>query len=413
MPQAFVHLRVHTEYSLSEGMVRVKPLVEAVRARQMPAVAITDIANIFALVKLQNAATAAGVKPIVACDVLVAPADPGEPPTPLVLLARNLDGYKNLSLLLSRAYVEGRDHGRALVTREWVAEYAGGLIALSGARQGDVGRALLAGNVELARRLATGWMEIFHDAYYLELQRTGRPFEEDYLHAAVELAHQIDCPVVATNEVCFLTPEEFEAHEVRVCIHDSRALDDPRRERRHSEQQYLKSAEEMCALFEDIPEAIENTLEIARRCNVEVNLGSYFLPEYPIPEGYTREAYLEKLAREGLDKRLLKILDPAAPDYAEERKRYDERLAFELKVINDMGFPGYFLIVMEFIDWAKDNGVPVGPGRGSGAGSLVAYALRITNIDPLEYDLLFERFLNPERVSLPDFDIDFCMDGRD
>ncbi|XOV89996.1 MAG: DNA polymerase III subunit alpha [Pseudomonadota bacterium] len=412
MTPAFVHLRLHTEYSLSDGMVRVKPLLRAVRDKGMPAVAITDNNNLFAQVKFQNAAEANGIKAIVASDVWVSAEGSGEP-VPLVLIARNNTGYRNLSELISDAYVNNRVEGVAVIRRADLAAQADGLIALSGGCRGDIGQALLAGNADLARSLLHEWMEIFPGGFYLELHRTGRAGEEDYLHAAVALAARMDCPVVATNDVCFLTEEEFEAHEVRVCIHDGRTLDDPRRESRHSRQQYLKSPEEMVELFQDIPEAVENTIEIARRCNVNLDLGNYYLPEYPIPDGMTKEAYLEEVARRGLDERLARILDVADPDFAAKRKPYDDRLAFELNVINNMGFPGYFLIVMEFIQWAKENDIPVGPGRGSGAGSLVAFALQITNIDPLAYDLLFERFLNPERVSLPDFDIDFCMDGRD
>ena len=412
MSQAFVHLRLHTEYSLSEGMVRIKPLVEAVAEKRMPAVAVTDHCNLFGLVKLQNAAASRGIKPITGAEVLVA-GEGKEEPAVLVLLARDETGYGNLSKLISRAFIDGRTHGGPIVARQWVAELSEGLIALSGGRHGDIGRALLAGNEAHALALLQEWMGVFPDSFYLELQRTGRPFEEDYLHAAVALAAQADCPVVATNEVCFLNSDEFESHEARVCIHDSRTLDDPRRERRHSDQQYLRSPAEMYELFKDIPEALENTVEIARRCNVDVDLGKYYLPEYPIPAGYTKEEYLADVSRKGLELRLEKLLDQTAPDYRERRKPYDDRLEFELGVINGMGFPGYFLIVMEFIQWAKANDIPVGPGRGSGAGSLVAYALQITNVDPLEYDLLFERFLNPERISLPDFDVDFCMDGRD
>jgi DNA polymerase III subunit alpha len=413
MSQAFVHLRLHSEYSISDGMVRIKPLVQATLAQGMPAVALTDNSNLYGLVKLQNAAREAGIKALVASDVWVLPDKSDADPTPLVLFARTDRGYRNLCELLSRAFIEGRQQGRATLRKEWLRAGSEGLIALSGGRLGDVGRALLAGNQELAQRLLADWTTIFPDSYYLELQRTGRANEEDYIHAAVDLAISSNCPVVATNDVCFLTPEEFDAHEARVCIHESRTLDDPRREHRYSQQQYLKTTEEMIQLFADIPEAIENTVEIARRCNVNVGLGSYYLPEYPTPPGSTQEAYFERVSRQGLEARLAKILDPTDPACAAQRQRYEDRLAFELKVINDMGFPGYFLIVMEFIGWAKENGIPVGPGRGSGAGSLVAYALQITNIDPLEYDLLFERFLNPERVSLPDFDIDFCMDGRD
>ncbi|MDZ7683779.1 MAG: DNA polymerase III subunit alpha [Gammaproteobacteria bacterium] len=392
MSPAFVHLRVHTEFSLSDGMVRIKPLIDAAKDKLLPAIAITDNSNLFAQVKFQNAALEAGIKPLVACDVWLAADERREEPTPLVLIAKDNRGYRNLSELLSEAYVQGREAGRAFVTREMIAARAEGLIALSGGRQGDIGRALIAGNADSARALLEDWMALFPDAFYLELHRTGRADEETYLHAAVELATEAGCPVVATNDVCFLSPEEFEAHEVRVCIHDGRTLDDPRREQRYSEQQYLKSAAEMAELFADIPEAIDNTVEIARRCNVDLDLGNYYLPAYPIPQGYTTEGYFSEVSQQGLEERLEKILDPADPEYAEKRRLYDERLAFELNVINSMGFPGYFLIVMEFIGWAKENDIPVGPGRGSGAGSLVAYALKITNIDPLEYDLLFERF---------------------
>jgi DNA polymerase-3 subunit alpha len=393
-------------------MVRIKPLAAAAVEMQMPAIALTDINNVFALIKFYNAANGAGVKPLVAADVTI-PDDSGLEPTPLVLIARNQKGYRNLSELLSRAYLEGQKLGQVGVRREWLAEQPEGLIALSGGRFGDIGQLLLQDKYAEAKARAEAWMALFPEAFYIELQRTGRQNEKAYNALAVQLAIELECPVVATNDVRFIDQEEFEAHEVRVCIHDGRTIDDPRREQRYSEQQYLKSPEEMVELFKDIPEAIENAVEIARRCNVEIQLGKYFLPEYPIPEGHTTETYFCEVSEQGLDERLEKILDPAAPDYAEKRKAYDDRLEFELGVINKMGFPGYFLIVMEFIQWAKDNGIPVGPGRGSGAGSLVAYALRICDVDPLEYDLLFERFLNPERVSMPDFDIDFCMDGRD
>ena len=413
MTRDFVHLRVHSEYSLSDGMVRIKPLIAHCLEQSIPAIAVTDRNNLFALIKFYNAAQGSGVKPIVASDVWVVGDHSNEEAAPLVLIARNDQGYRNLCELISRSYGEGQSMGVACLKRSWIEAQADGLIALSGGRDGDVGRALLAGNVDEARRRAERWQAIFPDAFYLELHRTGRDNEEDYNTLAVNLAIELELPVVATNDVRFLTREEFEAHEVRVCIHDSRTLDDPRRERRYSEEQYLKSASEMAELFSDIPEALDNSVEIARRCNVKLDLGNYYLPEYPIPEGHSPESYLSELSSQGLDVRLSKILEPGAENYTSEVERYRERLEFELGVINKMGFPGYFLTVMEFIQWAKDNDVPVGPGRGSGAGSLVAYALKITDIDPLEYDLLFERFLNPERVSLPDFDIDFCMDGRD
>ena len=394
-------------------MVRIKPLVARCAEMGMPAVTVSDRNNLFALIKFYNAAQGSGIKPVVSSDIWVTGDNTNEEATPLVLIARTDQGYRHLSELISRSYAEGQSMGVAGLKRGWIAERAEGLIALSGGREGDVGRALLAGNMEEAKRRARRWMELFPDAFYLELHRTGREHEEDYNTLAVSLAIALECPVVATNDVRFLTRDEFEAHEVRVCIHDGRTLDDPRRERRYSEEQYLKSAAEMTALFADIPEAIANTMEIARRCNVTLDLGNNYLPAYPVPEGSTTESFLCDLSLKGLHERLEKILDPSAENYAAELQRYLDRLDFELGVINKMGFPGYFLIVMEFIQWAKDNDIPVGPGRGSGAGSLVAYALKITDIDPLEYDLLFERFLNPERISMPDFDIDFCMDGRD
>jgi DNA polymerase-3 subunit alpha len=413
MKQEFVHLRVHSEYSLSDGIVRIKPLLEACANRSIPAIAVSDRNNLFGLVKFYKAAEAVGVKPVIAADIWVVGDNSNEEATPLVLIARTDEGYRNLCELLSKAYSDGQSMGVAGLKRGWIAERSAGLIALSGGREGDVGKALLAGNVEEARRRAVRWQDMFPDSFYLELHRTGRDNEEEYNALAVNLAIELEYPVVATNDVRFLAQEEFEAHEVRVCIHDGRALDDPRREHRYTDQQYLKSAEEMAQLFVDIPEALENTVEIAKRCNVTLDLGNYYLPEYPVPEGSTTEEFLSDVSLKGMNERLAKTLDPAADDYQQQRQAYEDRLAFELGVINSMGFPGYFLIVMEFIQWAKDNDIPVGPGRGSGAGSLVAYVLMITDIDPLEYDLLFERFLNPERVSLPDFDIDFCMDGRD
>ena len=413
MTQPFVHLRVHSEYSLSDGIVRIKPLVAAASAMDMPAVAITDRSNLFALVKFYTAAQNLGVKPIIGSDVQVAPSDGVPEPSTLTLLARTARGYRELSELLSQGYLDGeRDH-EPLLDRSWIAAKASGLIALSSGAAGDVGMALKSGRDDLARQRLADWMAMFPGSFYLELHRTGRPGEERLLHQTVELAAELGCPVVATNDVRFLDQDEFEAHEVRVCIHEGRTLDDSRRPRHYSAQQYLKTPAEMAELFSDIPEALENSVHIAERCSVEVELGTNYLPDYPIPEGQTMEAYFTEVSREGLNERLLTILDKNQPDYAEQRQAYDDRLDFELGVINEMGFPGYFLIVMEFIQWAKAHNIPVGPGRGSGAASLVAYALKITDIDPLEYDLLFERFLNPERISMPDFDIDFCMDGRD
>ena len=413
MGASFVHLHLHTEYSLVDGLVRIKPLVERAAEMGMPAVAVTDQSNLFGMVKFYRAAMAAGVKPIIGVDLWVYnEAEPAHPAR-LVLLCRNNEGYRNLTRLVSRTYLEGQQRGIPMLRKEWLKGESGGLIALSGGRAGDVGRALLGGHREQAQRQLRFWQELFPDSYYLELQRTGREGEEEYLHAAVELAIAEQVPVVASNDVMFLEREDFIAHEARVCIHDGRTLEDPRRPRNYSEQQYLRTPEEMAELFVDLPEALENSVEIAKRCNVEIVLGKNFLPKSPIPAGKTIDDYFAEQSRAGLERRLAAMFDTSAPDFAEKRKPYDERLATELEVITQMGFPGYFLIVADFIQWSKRNGIPVGPGRGSGAGSLVAYALTITDLDPLRYDLLFERFLNPERVSMPDFDVDFCMEGRD
>ena len=404
MEPTFVHLRVHSEFSLTDGLVRVGPLMKSVAAAGMPAVAVTDRNNFFGLIKAYKAAEREGVKLIIGADFEILEED--ERRHQVTFLAQSTEGYRNLTVLISQAYQEGQILGRPLLRRDWIQEKSQGLIALSGGRNGEVGQHLVAGRPQEAVTALQWWMSLFPDRYYLELQRTGRENEEDYLHSAVELASAENCPVVATNEVCFLSPDEYDAHEARVCIGDGRTLNDPRRPRHFSEQQYLRSPEEMAALFEDIPEAIENTFHIAARCSTEIELGKAYLPDFPTPEGVSIEQHLENLSNEGLDKRLT-VLN------VDDVQVYRDRLKFELDIINQMGFPGYFLVVMDFIRWGKSNGIPVGPGRGSGAGSLVAYALEITDLDPIEYDLLFERFLNPQRVSMPDFDVDFCMDRRD
>ncbi len=413
MPVSFVHLRLHTEYSLVDGLVRVKPLVKAVAGAGMPAVAVTDMSNMCALVKFYKAAMGAGVKPICGADLWLAGRGDDAPLSRLTLLAMDVQGYRNLTELVSRGWTEGQHNGLVIIQRDWVKEAAEGLIALSGAREGEIGMALLNGSPDEAEALLGEWQAAFPGRFYLEVQRTSRVGDEEHLHAAVELAARCHAPLVATNDVRFLRQEDFEAHETRVCIGEGRTLDDPRRPRTYSDQQYLKTPEEMWELFSDLPEALENSVEIARRCNIEVQLGTYFLPNFPVPEGMTIDDYLRKVSFDGLEERLAILLPKDTPDYEARRQVYVDRLEFELGTIIQMGFPGYFLIVMDFIQWAKNNGVPVGPGRGSGAGSLVAYVLKITDLDPLAYDLLFERFLNPERISMPDFDVDFCMDGRD
>ncbi|CRZ43319.1 DNA polymerase III subunit alpha [Vibrio cholerae] len=361
--------------------------------------------------KFYSTAHNCGVKPIIGADFTLQSEEFGDELTKLTLLAKNNVGYKNLTLLISKAYLRGHVQHQPVIDKAWLVEHAEGLIVLSGGKSGEVGRALLKGNQQQVERCIEFYQTHFADHFYLELIRTGRADEESYLHFALDVAEQYDLPVVATNEVVFITEESFEAHEIRVAIHDGYTLEDPRRPKNYSPKQYLRSEAEMCELFADIPEALANSVEIAKRCNVTVRLGEYFLPNFPTG-GMAIEDFLVMKSREGLEERL-EFLFPDPEVRAKRRPEYDERLQVELDVINQMGFPGYFLIVMEFIQWSKDNDIPVGPGRGSGAGSLVAYALKITDLDPLEYDLLFERFLNPERVSMPDFDVDFCMDKRD
>ena len=413
MHPQFVHLHVHTEYSLVDGLLRIKPMVNAVAQAGMPAVAVTDQANLFCLVRFYKAAVAAGIKPIAGSDLWVRNPKDANKPHRLVVLVQSKTGYLNLTRLISRSYLHGQHLGVPQVERNWVADAAEGLIALSGGVGGDVARALLAGNRKQAEHLLDAWLAAFGDRYYLELARTGRELETDCIEQTVDLAIAKGVPVVATNDVRFPAASDFPAHEVRVCIHDGRTLDDPRRAHGYSDQQYLRTPAEMGEIFADIPEALENSVEIAKRCNLELTLGKSFLPDFPVPDGMTMAEFFTEESRKGLELRLERIFDPEAPEFGRQRKVYDERLEIELGVITSMGFPGYFLIVADFIQWAKDNGIPVGPGRGSGAGSLVAYALKITDLDPIEQDLLFERFLNPERVSMPDFDIDFCMEKRD
>ncbi|RAJ01447.1 DNA polymerase III subunit alpha [Aeromonas salmonicida] len=407
----FIHLRVHSDFSMVDGLQKINPIVGAAAANNMPALALTDQMNMCGLVRFYGAAHGKGIKPLVGADFWVQSDELGDEQFRLTLLAMDNDGYQNITLLISRGYQRGHVQGRPVIDKEWLTDHAKGVIVLSGGREGDVGKFLLKGNRQMTESCLAFYQTHFPDAYYLELLRTGRPDEEVYLHMAVAIATEFELPVVATNEVVFLNAEDFDAHEIRVAIHDGYTLMDKRRPRRYSPQQYLRSQEEMAELFADIPEALENTVEIAKRCNVTVRLGEYFLPNFPTGD-MTTEDFLVVKSKEGLEERLAFLFpDPAVR--AVKRGEYDERLEIELKVINQMGFPGYFLIVMEFIQWSKDNGIPVGPGRGSGAGSLVAYALKITDLDPLEFDLLFERFLNPERVSMPDFDVDFCMDRRD
>ncbi len=405
----FVHLHVHSEFSLADSLLKVKPLVGQVAGMQMPAIALTDVGNLFALVKFYENCLGAGIKPLLGAELSVVDhKQSNATPERIVALAMDSQGYHNLIGLVSAAFTSVAERG--VLTEEEVFARQEGLIILSGGIGGHLWHLATGGDEEALEARVARWQAVFGDRYYLELTRTGRAGEEGFLRRLVALAARRHLGVVATNDVVFANADDFEAHETRVCIHDGRTLDDPRRERRYSEQQYLRSADEMAELFADIPEALANSVEIAKRCSVVVELGTYYLPDYPIPEGMTPESFLELTASEGLSERLATRGLLAAEATEQD---YRDRLAFELDVINQMGFAGYFLIVMEFIAWAKENQIPVGPGRGSGAGSLVAYTLGITDLDPLEYDLLFERFLNPERVSMPDFDVDFCMEGRD
>ena len=408
----FVHLKVHTEYSVSDGLIKVQDLVRRAADHGMPAVAITDRTNLFALIKFYDECMSAGVKPIVGADLTLCDSD--EDPVArhrCVVLAADETGYRNIITLVSKAYTDGGRRG--CVERAWLETLCDGVILLSGGSRGDVGQALLKRDDATARRLARRWRDVFGDRYYVELERTHRDGDDRHLAAAVELAAELELPVVATNDVCFLERDDFEAHETRVCIQEGRTLNDPRRQRRYSEEQYFKSGAEMAALFDDVPEALANAVEIAKRCSVKIQLGTYFLPNYPVPSGVALDAYLRERAREGLAARLEAAARRGKVLSSEELDVYRRRIETEVDIINQMGFAGYFLIVMEFVNWAKSQRIPVGPGRGSSVGSLVAYSLGITDLDPLQYALLFERLLNPERVSMPDIDIDFCMIGRD
>ena len=405
----FVHLGIHTEFSITESIVRIPDLIQAAVNEEMPALALTDLSNLHAAVKFYGKCLGQGIKPILGSVLRLNDADHR-----VTLLSMNNHGWRNLTELVSRGYIEGQQLNIPCVNKAWILEQADDLILLLGI-QSDVGKMLITSNPQKAEPLLEEWIEKFGNRVYLALTRTDRPDEDAFIAEAVKLAKKYNIGVVAHNDVHFVRREDYEAHEARVCIADGYVLGDNRRPKTYSPEQYFKTAVEMTELFSDIPSAIENSYHIAKRCNVTLQLGKYFLPDYPIPEGHTIDTYFAHLSKQGLEERL-NVLYPVAQrdeDWKEIRKPYDERIEYEINIINSMGFPGYFLIVMDFIQWSKNNGVPVGPGRGSGAGSLVAYSLKITDLDPLRYELLFERFLNPERVSMPDFDVDFCIAGRD
>ncbi|MCC7547723.1 MAG: DNA polymerase III subunit alpha [Burkholderiales bacterium] len=409
----FVHLRLHSEYSILDGTLRIEDAVARAVQEGMPALALTDLANMFGLVKFYKAAREKGVKPIAGCDVWIGNDQDRDRPSRALLLCQDRFGYHRMCELLTRAYRTNQHRGRAELRKAWFEELGTeGLIALSGAMQGDIGQALLMDNAAQADQLARDWARLFPERFYVELQRAGQEREQEYVTAACMLAARVRLPVVATHPLQFLDAAGFRAHEARVCISRGYMLSDRRRPREHTQEQYFKSEAQMVQLFADLPSALANSVEIARRCSLDIELGRSRLPLFPTPEGIGLDEYLRRQSYAGLEQRLA-VLHPEAAQREQARPRYVERLEMEIGTIVKMGFPGYFLIVADFINWAKNNGVPVGPGRGSGAGSLVAYCLAITDLDPLRYELLFERFLNPERVSMPDFDIDFCQDGRD
>ncbi|MBU1224172.1 MAG: DNA polymerase III subunit alpha [Gammaproteobacteria bacterium] len=408
----FIHLRLHTEYSVADGLVRVDEAVKRAKGIAMPALGLSDLSNTFGWVKFYRAARGAGIKPIFGCDVWVTNAADRNRPSRLLLLVQHREGYRRLCELLTRAYQDNIHRGRAEIDPAWLADGTDGLLALSGGDAGNVAQALLDDKPDAARAAAEAWAALFPGRYYLELQRFGQPHAERLIDGLLDIGAALKLAAVATHPIQFVAPDDFKAHEARVCIAEGMMLGDPRRPRPFTAEQYFKTPDEMAELFADLPEALANSVEIAKRCNLTLELGKSRLPDFPTPDGMSLDDYMRQRSFEGLHERMAHLY----PDEAVRASRlpeYTARLEFELGTIIQMGFPGYFLIVADFINWAKNNNVPVGPGRGSGAGSLVAYSLRITDLDPLAYDLLFERFLNPERVSMPDFDIDFCQDGRD
>ena len=412
---AFIHLRLHSEYSILDSTIRISEVVAKTVADQMPALALTDLSNLFGLVKFYQSAHKNGIKPILGCDVWITNESDRNKPIRLLLLCQSHTGYLLLSRLLSRAYRENQYHGKAEIKESWLNSHewgSQGLIALSGARLGDIGLAILQNNLQQAEMLTHKWADLFPDRFYIEIQKDGHANEAALVQQSLVLAQKLNLPVVATQAVQFLNPEDHRAHEARVCIAEGYTLEDKRRPRNFTEQQYFKTQAEITQLFADIPSALANTIEIAKRCNLVLELGINRLPLFPTPNNESLEQYLRDQAITGLEKRMVSLFSDIDMR-AGKMPQYQSRLEFEVNTIIQMGFAGYFLIVADFINWAKHNNVPVGPGRGSGAGSLVAYSLGITDLDPLRYDLLFERFLNPERISMPDFDIDFCQDRRE
>lgn len=408
----FVHLRVHSDYSMCDGLGKIHALLQQAKLLNMPALALTDLHNLFGCIKFYNCAYTMGIKPIIGVDLLISDNLYRKPINKITCLAMNKEGYHHLMILVSKAHQYKYNNITPVVQRCWLKQYNAGLIILSGARDGDIGRCLLNNRKSEIEKYLFFYEKNFKNRYYIELIRSNRQYEEYYLQLALELSRIKGLPVVATNDICFINKKDFKIHDIRVAIHDGIILNKSvASHNRYSSQQFMKSIQEMCKLFSDIPESLVNSVEIAYRCNVNIDLHGSFLPKFPTGS-ISDQDYLIKRSKIGLEERLI-VLFPVLKERNTKRKLYDVRLQHELSVINQMGLPSYFLIVMEFIQWAKSNNIPVGPGRGSGASSLVAYALKITELDPLKFDLLFERFLNPERISMPDLDIDFCMERRD
>jgi DNA polymerase-3 subunit alpha len=415
-PVSFVHLRCHSEYSITDGIVRIDDYVEKASIDNMPALALTDLNNVFGLVKFYKKAREKGIKPILGADLWIENEINRDQPYRILALCQNDKGYLALSEILTRAYLENQYRGRAEIKKSWLLEKNEGLIILSGGMMGDVGQAILQEQTDIAINALKDWAVHFKNRFYIEIQRIAegddKKNETRFINQSLSLAQSLEIPVVATQPIQFMDADDYRAHEARTCIAEGYIMADHRRPKLFSHEQYFKNETEMTALFSDIPEALQNSVEIAKRCNFEFILGKNYLPDFPTPNQEKLEDFLISESEKGLEVRL-KELFPDEAKKNEVRKQYDERILFETSIINQMGFAGYFLIVADFINWAKNNGVPVGPGRGSGAGSLVAYSLGITDLDPIQYQLLFERFLNPDRVSMPDFDIDFCQEGRD
>jgi len=413
---SFIHLRCHSEYSITDGIVRIPEYIKKAVDTGMPALGLTDLSNLFGAVKFYKAATQSGIKPILGCDVWIENETNPDQPYRMALFCQNQQGYIHLSELLSKAFLTNQSRGKAILKKSWVLNAHEGLIALSGALKGNIGYLLDQNKIDEAKEELSAWKAVFGDRFYLEIQRYGsdarKKKQEEYIQKAIFLAVNNQVPLVATHPIQFMHTDDFRAHESKTCIADGYVLADQRRPKDFTSEQYFKTPEEMLELFHDIPSATHNTVNIAKRCNFQFQLGEIFLPDFPIPNGTKIEDYLLIEAKKGLDQRLEDLyIDPKERE--DQIPKYLDRLNFEVKVINEMGYAGYFLIVADFINWSKSNHIPVGPGRGSGAGSVVAYSLGITDLDPLAYNLLFERFLNPDRVSMPDFDIDFCQEGRD